>query len=55
MISNRALLQLRTLRSIARVLQRWAQYAANAAIASDTLAREHDPRNLARALAARGV
>ena len=43
------------LRSIDRVLQRWDQYAANAAIASDTLAREHDPRNLARALAARGV
>ncbi len=37
------------------VLSRWSRYAKNAAKASDALAVEHDPRALARILAAHGA
>lgn len=40
--------------AVARVLGRWDRYAAKAAEASDVLAREHDPRTLARAIASHG-
>jgi len=37
------------------VLGRWDRYAQNAARASDALAAEHDPRRLARVIAAHGA
>ena len=38
--------------AVARILARWDRYAQNAAVASEALAREHDPRGLARVIAA---
>jgi hypothetical protein len=40
--------------AVDRVLGRWDRYAQNAAKASDALATEHDPRRLARVIAAHG-
>lgn len=41
--------------AVERVLGRWDRYAQNAARASDALAAEHDPRTLARVIAAHGA
>lgn len=41
-------------KAVDRVLGNWDRYAARAAEASETLAREHDARGLARAIAAGG-
>ena len=40
--------------AVERILGRWDRYAQNAAKASEALATEHDPRALARVIAAHG-
>jgi hypothetical protein len=41
--------------AVERVLAKWDRYAENAARASEALAAEHDPRTLARVIAAHGA